>query len=536
MPRDRRPSPIRCLVVEDDRDDFQLIKLSLEDISEPSASVDRITDTRAALSALRKEDYAVCFVDYHLGHSDGIEFIKTAANEGVAVPIVLLTGSDDSAIGSAAAAAGAADFITKDDVSAKTLARTIRFALANGQKTRELRAKQEELEDTVARLAQQRSLLQLAMDYTKHGIAMFDSDRRLIACNSRYMEIYGFSDDVVRPGTHINTILRYSISLGNYGEQEAKRLLAERTTQVTSKEPSAHEQRLQDGRTISVSHVPIVGDLAVTTCEDITQTLKHRHVSALDMGNAALSEAVVAAKARFLSNMSHELRTPLNAIIGFNDIARNEVFGPLGSDQYREYADHIAHSAASLLAVVERVLDMSLIYGDELVLNEEALPAAELLEAVCTERHDNCEQKRIALQTDFSICRNVIVTGDRSRLSQAIGNVLDNAIKFSLPKGSIAVSAELSESRQLVIRIQDEGSGMSREQIERLLMPFEQAEPSDHRESHGIGLGLPIARGFVRLHGGDLAVDSKFDVGTVVEISLPSTRLSSAGRRTTGPT
>ena len=117
------------------------------------------------------------------------------------------------------------------------------------------------------------------------------------------------------------------------------------------------------------------------------------------------------------------------------------------------------------------------------------------------------------------------VRGDRSKLGQAIGSILDNAIKFSLPHSAVTLSAELDGSRDLLIRVEDAGPGMSGEQIERLLTPFEQAEASDHRQEHGIGLGLPIARGFVRLHGGDLTIESEIDVGTTVNITLPATRL-----------
>ena len=515
---------VQCLIVDDDEDDVRLIESYLHDIAEFAVSVRWESGFDAALAALRHGSHTVCFVDYRIGEPNGITFIKTAARTGTPVPLILMTGSADPAVDAEAAAAGAVDFIAKDDLSARTLASTIRFAMANLEKTDALRRHQRELEETMAALAEQKALLQLAIDHTKHGIAMFDSDRHLMACNARYMEIYGFSADVVTPGTDIDSILYYSISLGNYTDDEAERILAERLLQVASPRPSIYQQRLRNGRTITVSHEPIAGGRSVTTCEDVTESLERQHRSAALARSAALSDAAVTAKAKFLSNMSHELRTPLNAIIGFNDAMCQELFGPLGSDQYRSYAGHVADSAAMLLRVIDQVLDMSLLYGEELGLDEAEFALAETIELTVQKYRAASAHKQIALRFATG-APTVRLRGDGAKIAQAVDNIVDNALKFCLPHGAIVVSLQRGGDGDVVITVSDTGTGIPADRIEALLAPFEQAEAADARNQHGTGLGLPIALGLIRLHGGDIAIDSAVDTGTTVKITLPAERV-----------
>ncbi len=512
-------SEIRCLLVEDDEDYVFLVRSYLEEIPQFDCNVEWVPDFDPALAKLRDGAFDVCFVDYRIGKQNGIDFIEAACAAGTPVPLILLTGMHDPAIEVRAAGAGAADFVSKDDLSSATLSRAIRFALVNEEKNKALRRRQAELEE-------QRTLLQLAMDNTKHGIAMFDAEKRLIAHNAKYLDIYGFSRDIVQPGMSLEAILRYSISLGNYTEKEAQRILSERLVQTSAQRASTYEQRLMDGRTVAINHTPIAGGRSVTTCEDITEDLQNRQQSAELARSAALADAEALAKSKFLSNMSHELRTPLNAINGFADAMRQELFGALGAEQYKTYAEHIADSAHALLHTVDQLLQMSLLYQEELEIDEADFELADLISALLRKYGDSIEQKHLDVRTCFEP-KPVTLRADGSKIAQAIENVLDNAVKFSLPYGVVAVSFECCDRGEAVVRVTDTGGGIPQEQIESIFLPFEQQEGAFAREHHGAGLGLPIAQGMVRLHGGEIAIESELGVGTTVTLRLPAERVVS---------
>ena len=378
-------------------------------------------------------------------------------------------------------------------------------------------------------LSEQRALLQLALDHTKHGIALFDANKCLINCNARYLEIYGFDPDIVRPGLSLQDILTYSISLGNYANDEADQALSERELQVTLHRSSTHEQRLSGGRTISLHHEIIEGGLSVTTCEDITESLASKQRSAELAYEVALADAEVRAKNRFLSNMSHELRTPLNAIIGFSDIMRQELFGSLGSEQYKDYAQDTFDSAKALLHVIEQTLDISLLFSNELRLQEGIFSLTDLVSAITEKHGEAAEQKQLTLRFS-SQCAPIQLRGDPAKITQAIDNIIDNALKFSPPGGSIAVSDHRDEQGMAVVTVADTGKGIPKDLIQMVLSPFGQAESAEARQHHGAGLGLPIALGMVRLHGGDIQIASDTEQGTTVKITLPAERVIQPGQ------
>ncbi|MDJ0950856.1 MAG: PAS-domain containing protein [Alphaproteobacteria bacterium] len=511
-------------MVDDDEDYVLLVQSHLTAIPHFSCAVHWEPDFDKALAKVRDKAFDVCFVDYLIGARNGIEFIQAASRAAPRVPLILLTGSDDPSIDAKASSVGASDFISKSDLSATTLSRTIRFALANVERNNALRLRQAELEETMRSLEEQRTLLQLAMDHTKHGIAMFDASKRLIAYNAKYLEIYGFSPAVMHTGMSLDDILRYSVSLGNYSREDAERILAERLLQASSPRLSTYQQRLKDGRTIAVNHKPIAGGRSVTTCEDITEPLLNQHRSAKLARSAALADAEALAKTKFLSNMSHELRTPLNAIIGFTDAMRQELFGPLGAEQYKAYADHVIESASSLLRIVEQTIEMSLLFQENLDIVEEELELADLISRTIQKYAKTTAEKRIAV--GVSICaESPKLRADVGQITQAIENIVDNAVKFCPPDGVIAVSVERSEAGDVVITVSDTGGGIPEDRIEAILIPFEQEEPADTRHNHGAGLGLPIARGLIRLHGGDVNIESEVGVGTIVKIRLPADRV-----------
>jgi signal transduction histidine kinase len=231
------------------------------------------------------------------------------------------------------------------------------------------------------------------------------------------------------------------------------------------------------------------------------------------------AEAASKAKSIFLANMSHELRTPLNAVIGFADVMRNETFGPIGNDRYREYLDDISRSSEHLLEVINDLLDFSKIEAGKLEVVVEDVGLAELLGSLTSMMRPQADKKAIALQ-HLAPAEDLHVRADSHRLRQVLLNLLSNAIKFT-GRGSVTLSTRILETGELAISVADTGIGMSAENIVAALEPFQQVDQGLARRYEGTGLGLPLARRLSELQGARLALTSEVDKGTDATLIFP---------------
>ncbi|MEW5685094.1 MAG: HAMP domain-containing sensor histidine kinase [Pseudomonadota bacterium] len=224
-----------------------------------------------------------------------------------------------------------------------------------------------------------------------------------------------------------------------------------------------------------------------------------------------------ASKSRFLANMSHELRTPLNAIMGFSDIMRQRLFGPLG-DRYAEYAELIHESGTHLLELINDVLDMSKIEAERFELAIETFDARDAVTAVLRLLRGQAERSGVALRGVLPIAA-LSVDADRRAVKQIAINLISNALKFTPRGGSVTVTVQ-GHGDTLELIVADTGVGIAQDDLDRLGRPFEQAGDADQR-SAGSGLGLSLVRAFARLHGGEMAVESAMGEGTTVTVRLP---------------
>jgi signal transduction histidine kinase len=243
---------------------------------------------------------------------------------------------------------------------------------------------------------------------------------------------------------------------------------------------------------------------------------------------AALAEALERtdlanrAKTQFLANMSHELRTPLNAIIGFAQLLREEVYGPIRDDQRVAVAD-IESSGTHLLSVLSDVLDAAKIDAGHIDLREGDIDVRALVDSchrlMRTRAADAGVELRVAVSPAVPAIR-----ADATKLKQMLLNLLSNAIKFTARGGVVTVSTRPTEEGGLALAVGDTGIGMAPEDIPIALEPFRQVESSFARNYDGTGLGLFITKKFAEAHGGALAIDSAPGRGTTVEITLPAWR------------
>ena len=237
--------------------------------------------------------------------------------------------------------------------------------------------------------------------------------------------------------------------------------------------------------------------------------------------------AASAAKSQFLATVSHELRTPLNAINGFSEMIAKEIYGPLGDPRYRDYVRDIRGSGEHLLSVINDILDLSRLDTGEVVLEEEKLDLASVIEdaeRMIRPQFDSAANTlTVALDPDLPLVR-----ADRRRVMQVLINLLDNAVKFTPAGGRVCVSASCSGGG-VAITVSDTGIGIAESDIATAFDRFSQVDGRLSRRYEGVGLGLPLARQFMELHGGTLTLKSQVGVGTTVTATFPPARVS-AGR------
>ncbi|MEQ1867455.1 MAG: ATP-binding protein, partial [Micropepsaceae bacterium] len=225
------------------------------------------------------------------------------------------------------------------------------------------------------------------------------------------------------------------------------------------------------------------------------------------------AEAANRAKSEFLAVMSHELRTPLNAILGFSELFKQQMMGPLGSPKYVEYAGDIHSSGQHLLAIINDILDLAKAESGKLDLYETSFD----INAVLDKTLRMCGQKAQEGQIELVLTKSPgdhQIMADERLIRQVTLNLVSNAVKFTPPGGRVEVSAQTSSLNGLTLLVKDSGIGIPPSDLERILRPFEQVESAVARRHGGTGLGLPYSKKIIEIHGGTLKLSSQHDVGT----------------------
>jgi PAS domain S-box-containing protein len=292
--------------------------------------------------------------------------------------------------------------------------------------------------------------------------------------------------------------------------------------------PSQVELTRLDGSTliadVALTRIPDHPNAAyVALLHDVTE-MKMREAEL----RAARDEAEAASnsKSQFLANMSHELRTPLNAVIGFSEIMKTELLGPIGTETYRGYSHSIHDSAKHLLGIINDILDISSIESGSPRLYEGIHEPEQICQsavALVSGRAD-AAQVKLAISVDPA---TDLLYADGRMMKQMLINLVGNAIKFSSAGGRIEIRvtpAGPEAHSGVVFAVADHGIGIAKEDIPRILKPFEQVETAFARNFEGVGLGLPLVNSMARLHGATLTIESELNVGTTASILFPAAR------------
>jgi two-component system cell cycle sensor histidine kinase PleC len=239
------------------------------------------------------------------------------------------------------------------------------------------------------------------------------------------------------------------------------------------------------------------------------------------------AEAANKAKSRFLATMSHELRTPLNAIMGFSEVMEKELLGPIGNETYRDYARNIYASGSHLLQIINEILDLSRIEAGRYDLHEEPFPLVDIAEDCERLVKIRAEAKGLQIIGEFAPDLPQVWADPRA-LRQICLNLLSNALKFTPKGGRITIRIAPTDDGGQLLSVRDTGPGIPKDEIPRVLQAFGQGSLAHEAAEGGTGLGLPIVRNLIGLHGGTFDLKSELRKGTEVLVTLPRQRVLNA--------
>ena len=278
--------------------------------------------------------------------------------------------------------------------------------------------------------------------------------------------------------------------------------------------------RAADGAETPVEARAVATPAGFVLCMEPPRRLEAGDDEALDALKAERDAAIAAnrSKSEFLAAVSHELRTPLNAIIGFSDVMKQRLFGPLPA-RYAEYGDLIHESGAHLLELIGDVLDMSKIEADRYELTPEPFDARDVVQICAKMLRLKAEESGLALYSETGDLP-LEVEADRKAVRQILLNLLSNAVKFTPAGGAVVVMAR-AQGADLVLAVGDSGVGISADELETIGKPYVQSSSGKTTSERGTGLGLTLVRALAELHGGAMIVQSAPGEGTTVTVRLP---------------
>ncbi|MGE5478121.1 MAG: PAS domain S-box protein [Bacteroidales bacterium] len=368
-------------------------------------------------------------------------------------------------------------------------------------------------------LAAQSAQRQAIIDNMGQGVVVFDGAERLLAMNTPARLLLDLPQQDEGLDT-LEALLLHLALQGEFGRGNAMTKVARRLARLRRAPHQVFEHARPSGMVLEVRSTAMPSGGLILTFADITDRKKVEDTlreakEAAERGNRA--------KATFLANISHELRTPLNAIIGFSELMKHEIFGPVEPQSYRTYVDDIHESGMHLLELINDILDMSKAEAGMTDLVDTVVDVAAII------RSSIRMMSRRATANGISLIEQIAddlppLRADERRLRQIVLNLVSNAVKFTDEGGSVTVSA-WTDTDGFRLRVTDTGIGMNADELERVMQPFVQADTRLSRKYEGTGLGLPLTKALVTAHGGTIRLSSQPEQGTTVDVTFPPARV-----------
>ena len=362
-----------------------------------------------------------------------------------------------------------------------------------------------------------RERLSQAVENVSVGIALFDSDDRLVFFNKRYEEMMKVMADLLKPGLPFEEMVRTIVDRHPVKEAQGREEDFIRERIKHHRNPTGPMSLQREDEWLMVDDLRLPDGSIFTIFYDVTEQKQAEEDRRLALVRA---EEANQAKSEFLATMSHELRTPLNAILGFADILYNQYLGPPGQGLYREYAGDIKASGEHLMTLVNEILDLSTIEAGKQSLDKVKLSTMEIVTECERIIEGRARSNGIDLVTEVPEGLPPLYA-DRRAFKQILLNLLSNAVKFTPQGGKITVSVKASK-RNTILKIADTGKGIPTEKLPKLTDPFIRADTDPYLTEKGWGLGLTITKSLIELHDGTLDIKSKVGRGTTVTVTLPN--------------
>lgn len=376
--------------------------------------------------------------------------------------------------------------------------------------------------------AESESRLTAILDTAAIGIVTLDSRFRITRFNREAERIFGYSAAEMM-GASLDRLIPTDLRDGH--NQHLRQFAAGDTRSLAIGDWRAINGLTAEGRTIPldivISKVAVGGKVTLTAIMRDMSDTKSREEELqflLNERESALLHAENANKAKssFLAVMSHELRTPLNAIIGFSDLMKREIFGPMSNDRYKQYAVDIHESGALLLTIVNSILDLSRIESGKqelkiapITFDDSWGPIAHALEALAAQKEIRLDIAAAGAPHRFQ--------GDRHAMAQVLTNLVSNALKFTPNGGIVGVSITPSgDCSEVILSVRDTGRGIPEDRLADVFRPFVQVSDSYARDVGGVGLGLAICKSLVEAMSGRIEIESEVGRGTLIRIALPA--------------
>ena len=346
------------------------------------------------------------------------------------------------------------------------------------------------------------------------AVLRFDGNDRLMSSNLQASKLFRFAEGLSQMP------LRALMTHDTDTQKEIEALIAQaratKASQNTRLETCLEKDELSFFHAVAT---PINQSEVLLHLRDVT---KEEECMETMLRSNAVAQQATDDKSLFFAGVSHELRTPLNAIIGFSDMMRSRLFGPLPG-KYAEYADLIHDSGQHMLDLIGDVLDMSKVEAGKYELHYDNFDAADVIRSTAKMIRPAADQAEVVLSLDIDDNDPLLIEADRKALRQILLNLLSNAIKFSHKGGRVVVKAK-SSGDTLNLSVQDYGIGMNAEDVSKIGQPYQQAASATMVEERGTGLGLALVKSLCELHGGRFAVASQEGEGTTVDVFLPLER------------